>query len=379
MGCFFFMAPENEVTLYINGRKYIGWRSVQIDVSVNSLVRVCELGAARTSNRTSLCDGIEEGADAVVKIGSDTVLTGYVVSKKVSYSENSTQIQITIKSKTVDLEECMIPPKKPNQWKNARISSVIKTVAGYYGIETIDNGLAKNARNIDFSTHETIGKGIVNLLKADSLLINDDEFGDLVICDIGQNGDAHDQLIYGKNILSGSRDHDISKVFKTYVVIGQGTDPESKSKNPANSLSEPSENAEFPRNRVLVTEQSGNRTRKELKTRADNLKFNSVGNADVLTYQVQGWRQSNGDLWKQNMNVVVKDPMLDISQTLLVSKISYKLDQDGSTTTMVLKSHWAFAVTDLPDAEKGKTTKKTKTKQAKKGTTFLAKAGSGKL
>ena len=71
--------------------------------------------------------------------------------------------------------------------------------------------------------------------------------------------------------------------------------------------------------------------------------------------------------------------MLDISQTLLVSKISYKLDQDGSTTTMVLKSHWAFAVTDLPDAEKGKTTKKTKTKQAKKGTTFLAKAGSGKL
>jgi len=373
------MASENEVTLYINGRKYIGWRSVQIDVSVNSLVRVCQLGAARTSNRTSLCDGIEEGAEAVVKIGSDTVLTGYVVSKNVSYSGNNTQIQITIKSKTVDLEECMIPPKKPNQWKNARVSSVIETVAGYYGIETIDNGLAKNTRSIDFSTHETIGRGIANLLKANSLLINDDEFGKLVIGKTGQNGNAHDHLIYGQNILTGSREHDISKVFKTYIVIGQGTDPESKNKTPDNSLSAPAENENFSRNRVSITEQSGNRTRKELQARAEHIMANSIGNADVLTYQVQGWRQSNGDLWKQNMNVVVKDPMLDINQTLLVSKISYKLDQDGSTTTMELKSPWAFAVTDLPDAEKGKTAKSTKTKQAKKGTTFLAKAGSGKL
>ena len=212
------MASENEVTLYINGRKYIGWRSVQIDVSVNSLVRVCQLGAARTSNRTSLCDGIEEGAEAVVKIGSDTVLTGYVVSKNVSYSGNNTQIQITIKSKTVDLEECMIPPKKPNQWKNARVSSVIETVAGYYGIETIDNGLAKNTRSIDFSTHETIGRGIVNLLKANSLLINDDEFGKLVIGKTGQNGNAHDHLIYGQNILTLDKEQ-IRKAKIRHLII----------------------------------------------------------------------------------------------------------------------------------------------------------------
>ncbi|MCG5031666.1 hypothetical protein MAF45_09470 [Mesosutterella sp. OilRF-GAM-744-9] len=370
------MTPENEVTLYVNGEKYLGWTSVQIEVSVNSLVRACQLGAARTSNRASLCEGIEEGLEAVVKIGSDTLLTGFIVNKTISYTHERSDIQITIKSKTVDLDECMIPPGKPHQWKRATVSSVIKTIAGYYGIEVVDNGLAKNVRAIDFSTHETIGSGITKLLKDDSLLINDDEFGNLVVCGKTQNGEAHDQLIYGQNILTGSRAHDISKVFKTYVVIGQGTDPESKNSKPANSISEQAENSDFPRNRVSVTEQSGNRTRKELKSRAEHLMANSIGNADVLTYQVQGWRQSNGDLWKQNMKVRIKDPMLGINQRLLVSKITYRLDKDGSTTTMTLKDPSAFTVTDLPDVDKGK---KTVAKKVQKGTTFLAKAGSGRL
>ncbi|WP_370659308.1 phage baseplate assembly protein [Mesosutterella porci] len=75
------MAPENEVTLYVNGKKYLGWTSVQIEVSVNSLVRVCQLGVARTSNRASLCEGIEEGLEAVVKIGSDTLLAGFIADR----------------------------------------------------------------------------------------------------------------------------------------------------------------------------------------------------------------------------------------------------------------------------------------------------------
>ena len=104
---------------------------------------------------------------------------------------------------------------------------------------------------------------------------------------------------------------------------------------------------------------------------------NSVGNADVLTYSVQGWRQSNGDLWKINSLVRVVDPMLDVEQDLLIAKISFRLSNSGgSTTELTLKDKNAFLITDLPEIEKSK---KNVAKKAPKGTTFLAKAGSGRL
>lgn len=374
----FFMDKNNIVTLLVGGKKYTGWDSVQIDISFNSFARGCQLTATRQSRIASLCEGIENGLLAVVKIGGDTVLTGYIVSKELSYTDKNVNIIISVKSRTVDLEECSIPFEKPHSWKNFNAIDAIKIVSSYYGISVIQNTQSKPIRNIEFSSHGTIKEAFIKILKANSLLVCDDAFGNFVICTSGSNGHATDDLKFGVNVLSGKRNHDVSNVFKHYVVIGQSTDPKSEKTKPGNAVNGYSDNDYFPRERWSVTEQSGNRSQAELQARAELLLTNSIGNADVLTYTVQGWRQSNGDLWKINSLVHVVDPMLNVEQDLLIAKISFRLNNDdGSTTELTLKDKNAFLITDLPEIEKGK--KNAVTKKTKKGMTFLAKAGSGRL
>lgn len=376
------MDQKNEVKLLVGGKKYLGWTEIQIESGLTSFSRGCSLVATRNSRTASLCDGIEEGLEAVVKIGDDTVLTGYIVKKVTSYGAKEAKIQITIKSKTVDLEECTIPLGKPHEWTGVSVAAVIKELAAHYGINVVDNGLGSGIKQaLRVSPSSVISGEILKLLRKDSLLITDDELGRLVICSSGLQGSASECLEYGKNILTGERTHDVSKVFKHYAVIGQGADPKSERSVPGNSLKGVADNPLFDRERWSVTEQSGNRTANDIQARADHLALNSIGNADVLKYTVQGWRQSGGGLWKPNMTVSVRDPMLDFRGILLISKVTHSLrNGDGSTTVLELKSKDAFIQTDLPEEEKATGNKAKKAvATAKRGTTFLAKAGSGKL
>jgi len=49
---------------------------------------------------------------------------------------------------------------------------------------------------------------------------------------------------------------------------------------------------------------------------------------------VQGWRQSNGDLWRHNTLVKVTDPVLGFDSDMLISKVTYSLSAQGSVTTL---------------------------------------------
>ena len=374
------MDKNNEVSLLVGGEEYRVWESVQITATLMTLARGCVLKATRASRSDNLCKGIQPGLGAVIRIGSEIVLTGYVVRNDLSYTSNLISITIDIKSKTIDIEQCCIPLGKPHSWAGVSVVSVIKELAGHYGISVIDNGGEIWKKQLNISPHDHIGDAIVNEIKAHSLLITDDGFGRLVINPINTKKVANDTLENGKNILSGTRTNDASNLFKRYVVIGQGADPKSERSVPGNSLKAEAVNENFLRERWSVTEQSGNRTQAELKARADLLMTNSIGSADKFTYTVQGWRQSNGDLWEPGMTAKVKDTLLGFSGNLVIEKVIYSLDENGTTTTLTLKSADTWISTELPEEEKAKGTAVKKViAKAKNGTSFLSKAGSGKL
>jgi prophage tail gpP-like protein len=50
-------------------------------------------------------------------------------------------------------------------------------------------------------------------------------------------------------------------------------------------------------------------------------------------YTVQGWCQSNGDIWPLNALVSIKDPTFGISGTMLIAGVSYRLSQNQGETT----------------------------------------------
>ena len=373
------MDNSNRVTLVCNGMEFSGWLSVRIESSLQSLCRAAQVSATRQAGENDLTASINVGDAAAVRIGDDTVITGWITSKNTEYSATSVNVSVTIKSKTIDLEECSIPVDKPHQWGTAvRLNQLVQQLAALYGVScefAQDNGTC----TFQLDMNSTVGDAIVKLLRDKSLLVSDDAEGRLVIAKAGGAGHAASGLQTGVNVLSSSRQQDTSAIFRTYAVLGQSTNPDSNVSG-GNSLKGSATNTAV-RNRTKVWVESGNRTQKDLNSRAQNLMFNAIGNADKLSYEVQGWRQSDGSLWRVNQLVKVDDEYFNVHQDLLVSRVSMSIGSSGTTTELDVIAPDAFLVTDLPEEEKtkGKTSKGKSTKSTDKGYTFLAKKDSGKI
>ena len=373
------MDNSNRVTLVCNGLEFSGWLSVRIESSLQSLCRAAQVSATRQAGENDLTASINVGDAATVRIGDDVVITGWITSKNTEYSATSVNVSVTIKSKTIDLEECSIPVDKPHQWGTAvKLNQLVQQLAGLYGIGCTfaqDNG----ACTFQLDMNSSVGDAIVKLLRDKSLLVSDDADGRLVIAKAGGAGHAASGLQTGVNVLSSSRQQDAGNIFRTYAVLGQSTNPDSNISG-GNSLKGTATNTAV-RNRTKVWVESGNRTQRDLNSRAQNLMFNSIGNADKLSYEVQGWRQSDGSLWRVNQMVKVDDEYFNVHQDLLISRVSMSIGSGGTTTELDVIAPDAFVVTDLPDEEKtkGKTSKGKSTKSTDKGYTFLAKKDSGKI
>ena len=101
-------------------------------------------------------------------------------------------------------------------------------------------------------------------------------------------------------------------------------DPKSQNGTPANNLYASALNNKFSRKRVTVVNQSGSTNGGELSRRASLLMNNSIGNADKLTYTVQGLYQSNGNLWEPNLRVIINDKFLNVFSEVIINKVSFK-------------------------------------------------------
>lgn len=373
------MNDQNRVTLVCNGMEFSGWLSVRIESSLQSLCRAAQVSATRQAGENDLTASINVGDAATVRIGDDVVITGWITSKNTEYSATSVNVSVTIKSKTIDLEECSIPVDKPHQWGTAvKLNQLVQQLAALYGVSCVfaqDNGSC----TFQLDMNSSVGDAIVKLLRDKSLLVSDDAEGRLVIAKAGGAGHAASGLQTGVNVLSSSRQQDAGNIFRTYAVLGQSTNPDSNISG-GNSLKGTATNTAV-RERTKVWVESGNRTQKDLNSRAQNLMFNAIGNADKLSYEVQGWRQSDGSLWRVNQMVKVDDEYFNIHQDLLISRVSMSIGSSGTTTELDVIAADAFLVTDLPEEEKtkGKTSKGKSTKSTDKGYTFLAKKDSGKI
>lgn len=259
---------KNRVSLYIGEKIYSGWTEVKIEFGLNIIARVCQITAS-SSPEDEMYDGIPNGVSCRVKIGDDTVITGYVTKKEKLYGKEGTTISIDIKSRTIDLEECSVPPNAQHSFRKVKLASVIESLAGNYGILVVDQVGSKEIIDQEIQNNETIKSVLEKLLKNRSLLLLDDSYGKLLLTFAGSAGFSADSLQYGKNIITGKRTQDLSKIFRYYVVRGQGTDSKSQRKTPGNQLQKIAENDWCFRNRYFVTVMTGNATEPELEKRVN--------------------------------------------------------------------------------------------------------------
>lgn len=359
------MNDQNRVSIRVGGKVYDGWKSVSIQIGMDQMSRIFGLSVTDVFPGNTDFHRLRNGDLVQLYIGDDLVCTGYITKVDVNYDGKKVDVKVTGQSKTVDLVECCpvakygvgskkdenawkgvvvgkdgkkkeVPPSaiQTTSWKNLKTSEIMASLAAPYGIAVHSVGeVGDKLANHTVVPGETVSESINRLITKDNLVVMDDEAGDLVIVDVGSEGECSDALELGKNILTGKATFDASKLFSRYVVLGQhsGTDTDfgrsaSEDKGIVDSVL-------VSRPRLKVIKDQGQSAKMTCGKRADFEKRYQEALYQSATYTVQGWRQSDGSLWKVNSFVHVEDKLLLKEGRFLIKKVSFALSSSGLLTT----------------------------------------------
>lgn len=330
------MDKANQVTLSVAGMDYAGWKALEVSAGIERQARDFTLSITWRWPGQTVEVPIKQGDRCELRIGADLVLTGYVFATPIAYDANSITLSVSGRSTTADLVDCSAI-NEPGQWRQQTVQQIVTALAEPYGIE-VRSEAQETAALADHTIEpgETVFESIDRLLTLSRLLSADDEAGRVVIIKPGSAGRAADALELGKNILSADAPLDFSGVFSAYRVIGQqsGTD-EAFGEDAAEVRAEVAD-TRTARRRELVIQQSGQLTPALARDRANWERGNRIGRALAVTYRVQGWRQSNGALWRPNMIVRVVDRLIGLDRDMLISEVKYSLSSAGTVATLTV-------------------------------------------
>ncbi|RMQ98433.1 hypothetical protein ALP94_04617 [Pseudomonas savastanoi pv. glycinea] len=330
------MDEANAVTLTVDGLDYGGWKTVEVSAGIERQARDFRLGITWKWPGQKVSVPIRNGAKCEVSIGRDLVLTGYVFSTPISYDDKQVTTSVAGRSLTADLVDCAAI-NKPGQWKKQGVLSIVRALASPYGV-AVRSEIPETGQVSDHTIEpgETVFESIDRLLTLFRVFSTDDAKGRAVLAIPGSEGRAVDRLEVGKNVLGGDAGLDFADVFSEYRVIGQRTGTDEDFGKTVSEVSASVTDDRTGRKRVKLIHESGQLTNELAQARANWERGHRMGKALSATYKVQGWRQSNGELWRHNMLVRVVDPIIGFDRDMLISEITYTLGDEGTITTMVV-------------------------------------------
>lgn len=273
---------------------------------------------------------IRQGDRCEVSIGRELVLTGYVDATPIRWDAKEIAVAVSGRSLTADLVDCGAD-NKPGQWRNQSVLRIVQALAQPYGIAVrseLEAGGALAEHTI--KPGETVFESIDRLLRLSRLLSTDDARGQLVIARPGSAGRAADRLEHGVNLINGDAPLDFSKVYSEYVAKGQRAGTDDVYGVDASEIEARVSDDRVTRKRVLVLHERGQMTPELARQRVAWERENRISKALQTSYEVRGWRQSNGALWRHNQIVRVVDPLVGFDRDLLITEIEYSLSEKGA-------------------------------------------------
>ncbi|WP_052689409.1 phage baseplate assembly protein [Xanthomonas albilineans] len=388
--------PENQLRLVVGGQDFGGWKKIRIEAGIERQARSFELevtdrwpgstAAATADTAPPLWRRIRPFDACQIFIGNDLVLTGYVDATPIQYDGKRISVTVKGRSRTCDLVDCCTPDTdraptashslwsdvkgkdgktgtvvtpaaaNTNVWRNAKLETIAAALAAPYGVRVlteIDTGAPITEHHVQIG--ETVFESIDRLMRLRHVLSTDNALGDLVFIDVGSSGNATTTLELGENIQDGSCELDFKAVMSSYVVKGQRAGNDDDFGVDANEVQGDDDDlaeleggiadtgtpvtasladARSKRFRVLVIKQAGHADAGTCQDRALYERAHRAAKALEATYTVAGWRQGDGQLWRPNLLVRVRDALIGFDQTMVIAEAHYLLDEDGLRTQL---------------------------------------------
>jgi len=340
------------LSIKLNGTDYVDFVSAAVSKNMETLTSAFSF-VATASNDDFLPiregDSIEVSADSSFKL-----LTGYVDSYAVRYNSTDHTIAVKGRSKLSDLVDSTVGAIK--EFDRISLQDLCGNVIDELGVDARVKNLAGDIAVLEDIASAEVGQTAFAFLESFArkrqVLLNEDSSGDLNI--IRASTDLSDNAlknIFGEpdnNILSASREIDISKLFNAYIAQGQ--------LNPID-LTDETTVAELSGQFGTATDDEIRETRRyEFYSEETTDSFSLTDRAKWelgirrarfgLVYKavVQG-HTYNDAVWEVNKLYQIDDEMCNIYDQLLCNKILYNFNlETGSTTELSFTNKNAYTL-----------------------------------
>lgn len=374
-------ASNRRFTLVVGGHVFDRWSAVKVtrrlrDISGEFEVNLVDSGRLAQAFSPDLDPMppfavLKAGMACAVALDGELVLQGWIDVVEVEEDAEHVTASVRGRDATGDLVDCAAAPTGPAEWKGLTALQIAQAICKPFGIPVradVDVGAVFPVFGL--LTDENAMPAIERAARQRALLLVSDGVGGLILTR-GGNTRAPAPLQRPGNIVKSHRSSSWAQRFSDYYVKGQtnkisqrvnklckitpGIDPASAPVAPPGVQDTEAEQTtvvmtghaidpEITRYRPNVRgvkTQSGSAS---VQAQAEWAARVAKGMGEQLTYRVLDWRAGEGAaLWKLNQLVDVTDGYADINQDMLISGLSYCMnEQDGEFTELELSGRTAF-------------------------------------
>lgn len=334
-----------KVSLLVNGVEYSGWKTARVTLSLEAVAGSFSLSVSERWGNRPQAWPIREEDECKLLIDGKPVITGYVDERAPSFSPTEHGVTVSGKDKTGALVECSARLDKW-EFKNTPVLTFASRVAGRFGIPVrLQPGvtLGKAPVKLSINPGDKAFDVIEKACRRAALLPVSDGLGGLVLTRAGSTRSAS-ALVEGENVKTGSGRFSAKERFHDYEVLAQHQGTDELSGSSASRVRGTATDASVKRtDRILVLRADSNMTADQAKSLAQWHATVNAARSDVVSVTVPEWTQKDGSIWKVNSVVPVKLHSLEVEGDLLISEVTFNVDDNsGYTTDITLKRPGAF-------------------------------------
>lgn len=339
---------REEVELKLGGRKFGGWKDIDVSLDLDSGASTFKLGVTKRDPERNEDWTIQADEPCEVLIGGETVITGYTDRIESDLSAEAHSIAVSGRSKAADLVDCSAVAT-PGSWQGKTIGAIAAELAKPFDVAVkVEGDQGAPLRKFSIQQGETVWEAITRMAQHRALLPISRADGSVALITAKPEGAAV-RLVEGSNLKTIRGHHDVSERFSQYIVKGQSAgDDELNGKAAAQPKAESADPA-VRRYRPLIVVAEEQADAATLKKRAQWEATVRAARAQEATAELVGWRRDDGQLWAFLHKVDLDAPSVFISDTLMVAGVRFVVDDQGRRVELRLVRPESYSQLAVPE------------------------------
>lgn len=344
----------DELSIESNGQRIAGWQEVRVTAGMERFCRDFVVQMTEVHPTTPRVLTVVPGDPCVVRMGEDTVVTGYIDAYQPSFDiGEGTVVALSGRSRTQDLVDCSV------EWANLQIveSSVVELaqkVAAAYDIQVRAEveGL-RRIPTLNLNIGETGFALIDRTCRYAQVLAFDDADGNLVITRASSER-AAGSLVQGVNVERAAvllTAHERYGVYRCFLDSSDFSRLDVGTGVAGGNYIGESRDGGVRRNRKLFFVADSVPDGADVaRRRADWENNRRIGRSAVIRLVTSSWRDADGALWRPNTLVRVELPGLRVEGVdWLIAEVMFaRGKQTGTTAELTIMAPEAFMPEPIP-------------------------------